>query len=258
MLLNESSSNVISLASLATEVPVPIESPTCAWFKAGASFVPSPVTATTAPFCWSSCTKRCLSVGRARDIIFKSITRSKASSSVRSANAVPVIRLRSVSSGFQSPICRAISVAVPGVSPVTILTSMPADWHFATAAGTSGRIGSEMATTPKKFRSFSATNATQSSGAWSSTILKAKPKVRIAIFWYPNNCSSTVERYSVASIRLPSSTTSLHFPNTISGAPFIYNTFFPMRGDCTNVAINLRSVEKVSWSNTPACSRNSK
>lgn len=50
ILLNESSSNVISLASLATEVPVPIDKPTCAWFRAGASFVPSPVTATTAPF----------------------------------------------------------------------------------------------------------------------------------------------------------------------------------------------------------------
>lgn len=63
ILLKESSSNVMSLASLATEVPVPIESPTCAWFNAGASFVPSPVTATTAPFCCNSCTRRCLSYG---------------------------------------------------------------------------------------------------------------------------------------------------------------------------------------------------
>ena len=47
--LKESSSSVISLASFATEVPDPIESPTCAWFRAGASFVPSPVTATTSP-----------------------------------------------------------------------------------------------------------------------------------------------------------------------------------------------------------------
>lgn len=89
MLLNESSSNVISLASLATEVPVPIESPTCAWFSAGASLVPSPVTATTAPFCCKSCTKRCLSVGRARDIILRSVTRSSASSSVSSAKQYP-------------------------------------------------------------------------------------------------------------------------------------------------------------------------
>ena len=49
ILLNESSSKVISLASFATEVPVPIDNPTLAWFRAGASFVPSPVTATICP-----------------------------------------------------------------------------------------------------------------------------------------------------------------------------------------------------------------
>ena len=183
ILLKESSSNVMSLASLATEVPVPIESPTCAWFNAGASFVPSPVTATTAPFCCNSCTRRCLSVGRARDIIFKSITRSNASSSVNSANAAPVMRFFSVFSGFHRPIWRAISVAVPGVSPVTIFTPIPADWHLATAAGTSGRIGSLMATTPRNDKSFSATNDTQSDASASSTILNAKPSVRMAIFW---------------------------------------------------------------------------
>ena len=54
ILLKESSNSVMSLASFATDVPVPIDNPTCAWFKAGASLVPSPVTATTAPFCCSS------------------------------------------------------------------------------------------------------------------------------------------------------------------------------------------------------------
>ena len=40
------------------------------------------------------------------------------------------MRLRSVSSAsFHSPIWRAISVAVAAVSPVTILTAMPADMH---------------------------------------------------------------------------------------------------------------------------------
>ena len=49
MLENELSMIVTSLASLALAVPSPIESPTCAFFRAGASFVPSPVTATTSP-----------------------------------------------------------------------------------------------------------------------------------------------------------------------------------------------------------------
>ena len=126
MLLNELSIIVMSLASLATEVPSPMERPTCAAFKAGASFVPSPVTATTAPFCCNNCTKRCLSVGRARHMIFKSKTRSKASWSLSASNAGPVIMFRSVSFAFHVPICRPISLAVPGVSPVTIFTSIPA------------------------------------------------------------------------------------------------------------------------------------
>ena len=41
---------VMSEASFATVVPSPIDSPTCAALRAGASFVPSPVTATTSPF----------------------------------------------------------------------------------------------------------------------------------------------------------------------------------------------------------------
>ena len=144
---------VISLASLATDVPSPIERPTCAAFNAGASFVPSPVTATTAPFCCSSCTRRCLSVGRARHMIFKSKTRSSASSSVNASKPGPVMMLRSVSLSVHVPICRPISFAVPGVSPVTILTSIPARRQLCTAAGTSARTGSEMATIPKYIKS---------------------------------------------------------------------------------------------------------
>ena len=47
ILPKESSSNVMSLASFATLVLEPSDRPTWAWFKAGASLVPSPVTATT-------------------------------------------------------------------------------------------------------------------------------------------------------------------------------------------------------------------
>ncbi len=46
--LKLSSKSMISHASLATYVPaIPIANPTSAFFRAGASFVPSPVTATT-------------------------------------------------------------------------------------------------------------------------------------------------------------------------------------------------------------------
>ena len=56
----------------------------------------------------------------------------------------------SVSLGVHNPTCFAISFAVPGVSPVTIFTLIPASIHSLTAAGTSLRTGSEMATIPKK------------------------------------------------------------------------------------------------------------
>ena len=113
---------VISEASLATEVPSPIERPTCAALRAGASLVPSPVTATTSPFCWSRFTKRALSSGRAREITRRSPMRSKSSASLIAANSTPVIWLRSVQVSSHKRIWRAISLAVPGVSPVTIFT----------------------------------------------------------------------------------------------------------------------------------------
>ena len=104
ILPKELSRIVMSLASLATEVPSPMERPTWAAFRAGASLVPSPVTATTAPFFCNNCTRRCLSVGRARHMIFRSSTRSSTSSSVSASKPGPVMMLRSVSSGFQVPI----------------------------------------------------------------------------------------------------------------------------------------------------------
>jgi len=55
---------IISAASLATYVPaIPIANPTSATFKAGASFVPSPVTATTCPFSIRPSTNAYLSCG---------------------------------------------------------------------------------------------------------------------------------------------------------------------------------------------------
>ena len=151
MLRNESSMSVMSLASLATLVPLPNDSPTWARFSAGASLVPSPVTATTSPRCCNRATSRCLSVGRARDITFRPFTICKASSSLNAANSAPVMYALSLTSNLSPltsiiPHCCAISIAVAVVSPVTIFTSMPACPHWRIAEGTSLRNGSLMAT----------------------------------------------------------------------------------------------------------------
>ena len=59
-----SSSKIMSHAAFATSVPAfLIANPTSAFFKAGASFVPSPVTATISPYSLRAATCRYLSSG---------------------------------------------------------------------------------------------------------------------------------------------------------------------------------------------------
>ena len=53
----------------------------------------------------------------------------------------------------------------------TTFTLMPADWHFATASGTSGRIGSLMAKMPEKVSPPSFTSSAGSVDAPSGTSL---------------------------------------------------------------------------------------
>mmetsp|Transcript_5083 Transcript_5083/g.18357 ORF Transcript_5083/g.18357 Transcript_5083/m.18357 type:complete len:227 (-) Transcript_5083:84-764(-) len=77
-----SSRMTMSLASLATSVPVlPMLRPTLDSLRAGASLVPSPVTATTSPCFFSSLTKISLSLGEdlARTCNFGSIGMSSSS-----------------------------------------------------------------------------------------------------------------------------------------------------------------------------------
>lgn len=59
-------------ASLATSVPaIPMAKPMSAFFRAGASFVPSPVTATMFPLSIRPATSAYLSSGRDLAMIFK-------------------------------------------------------------------------------------------------------------------------------------------------------------------------------------------
>ena len=52
--VSEPEIKVMSAASMATSVPVPIASPTSAWANAGASLIPSPTMPTRAPAACSS------------------------------------------------------------------------------------------------------------------------------------------------------------------------------------------------------------
>jgi hypothetical protein len=95
---------VMSEASMATSVPVPMAIPTSAWARAGASLMPSPTMATTRPSCCSRWTSRDLCSG------------------ITSARTRPI------------PTWRAIAAAVTRLSPVIITTSMPLLFKAATAA----------------------------------------------------------------------------------------------------------------------------
>ena len=146
-----SSKRTRSAASLATSVPlIPIAIPISACSNAGASFTPSPVIATICPLPCNKATMRILSAGCARAI---SISRSKAcdsSVSDRTASSSWVITV----SGCR-PIALAMACAVTGLSPVIIMIRMPAACANAIAAGTSGRGGSMIPTSPKNTKASS-------------------------------------------------------------------------------------------------------
>mmetsp|Transcript_24063 Transcript_24063/g.60481 ORF Transcript_24063/g.60481 Transcript_24063/m.60481 type:complete len:210 (+) Transcript_24063:54-683(+) len=149
MELKLSSKMTMSLASCATAVPaMPMLSPTSASLSAGASFVPSPVTATTSPISLSLCTSTSLSSGDALASTWTlgSILRWACGS--RDRNSPPSMALPFV----KMPASLAMLFAVMMLSPVTILTVIPAFWHFLTAAGTSLRTGSWMPKTPISVR----------------------------------------------------------------------------------------------------------
>ena len=82
-----SSARTMSAASFATSVPaIPIATPMSAFFSAGASFTPSPVTATTCPIRWSADTARSLCSGATRARIT-----SPRSASSRAGSPIPSI-----------------------------------------------------------------------------------------------------------------------------------------------------------------------
>ena len=171
--LKLSSIRVMAAASRATSVPaIPIANPTSAFLSAGASLVPSPVTATTLPLSLRPVTRAYLSSGldlartsKLSLILSNSSPLAMVStlSSVPSSSAFllvvgqgqtkvlhleqttpptnllksgPSMAMKSFPSSMM-PTSLAIALAVMMLSPVTIRTVMPAPWHFRMAPGTS-------------------------------------------------------------------------------------------------------------------------
>ena len=126
---------------------MPIAIPTSAFLRAGASFMPSPVTATTLPNSLSNLTTRIFTVG-----VLRAITQISGSFSLSCASVISSISLasRAILPAVISPSSSAMATAVMILSPVRIFTPTPALWQDLTASETSARSGSEIATKPSK------------------------------------------------------------------------------------------------------------
>mmetsp|Transcript_23640 Transcript_23640/g.33085 ORF Transcript_23640/g.33085 Transcript_23640/m.33085 type:complete len:225 (+) Transcript_23640:2-676(+) len=150
--LKLSSMRMISAADLATSVPmIPIANPTSACLREGASLVPSPVTATTSPSSPSRVTRMSLSSGEHLAIIWSFGINLSISSVESFLNFGPSMAIPSV----RIPHLRAMFLAVRMLSPVSILTVIPASLHCLTEAGTSGLRGSSIPTIPIRVKSVS-------------------------------------------------------------------------------------------------------
>ncbi|ANB11090.1 hypothetical protein AWJ20_3886 [Sugiyamaella lignohabitans] len=151
-----SSMRITSDASLATSVPaIPIEKPISASLSAGASLVPSPVTATVSSKDFRNLTSFRLSCGddlaRTRSLG----TTLLSSKGLSFRNSGPSMTISSsLLAEVKIPQSRAMARAVLILSPVTIRTTTPAVLQSATACLTPGRRGSLIPTRVKKVMSL--------------------------------------------------------------------------------------------------------
>mmetsp|Transcript_17841 Transcript_17841/g.35939 ORF Transcript_17841/g.35939 Transcript_17841/m.35939 type:complete len:284 (+) Transcript_17841:1828-2679(+) len=275
-----SSMMITSDAFFATSVPwMPMAKPTSAFLSAGASLVPSPVTATVwatpvAVEAWMPETSTCLSSG-----VDRASTRSAghtlsnssclmlpSPSVTRSRNVFPSRTASGPSWGVTMPHLDAIARAVSRLSPVTMRTVMPAFWHWAMASGTSSRRGSSIPTRPTHV-SCSSIFGSEISPAAAHEVCQSAGRVRWAMHSvrsprFANSemlCSIWVRIWAVRGISLPDSSTNLsQRAATISAAPLQYATALPS-ALLTMVVMRLRSDEKENtfrpgWS-SGCCSR---
>ncbi len=148
MVAKLSSLSTMLAASRVTSAPVsPMAMPISASLTAGASFTPSPVMTTTCPILFKALTISNLCWGR---ISAKTLVWAISSASFSGSTASSSLPITTLSPGLIMPNSMAIALAVAGLSPVSIFTSMPAWRHFARASYISLRGGSFIPISPAK------------------------------------------------------------------------------------------------------------
>mmetsp|Transcript_26689 Transcript_26689/g.62444 ORF Transcript_26689/g.62444 Transcript_26689/m.62444 type:complete len:205 (+) Transcript_26689:112-726(+) len=178
MLVKLSSARTMSEASLATSVPaMPMAMPMSACFKAGASLTPSPVMAAISSNDLRILTISCLCLGSVRENTAPSISlrsmifcsTSTLRSSESASNSCPVKEFSLwPPEGARIPSFWEMASAVVLLSPVIMMTLIPATRHASMAGLHSGRGGSRMPTMPTKVisDSISANFAGSARSAW--------------------------------------------------------------------------------------------
>jgi len=152
-----------SAASFATSVPEFMAIPASLRFNAGASSIPSPVIATTAPFRCKTSPILNLCSGE---------TRSN-SASLNCSRSAPVI-----DGPGMIPSSFALATAVSLWSPVIMMRTIPARLQYPIASYTSSRGGSVMPRSPTKIRSRSTVSGVSCSRSSSRNSRYATPMSR--------------------------------------------------------------------------------
>mmetsp|Transcript_31695 Transcript_31695/g.77776 ORF Transcript_31695/g.77776 Transcript_31695/m.77776 type:complete len:299 (+) Transcript_31695:38-934(+) len=261
-----SSITMMSAACCATCVPVfPIANPTSALLSAGASLVPSPVTATVCGVRIRDCcipeTRVSLSMGDERAST-RSVGQILSNWSIMISSPTPITCPLNVSPVMTSssftlemmPHFNAIDAAVLASSPVIMRTVIPADLHTLIASGTSGRMWSSMPMREMKVSLFSRPRSlgvceiggSSSKSRNATTRVRSPCDAKLAMWLSISRWVSVVKADTDPSgLRMES-----HLDTTKSAAPFVNmrNTFFCcLRTSVTQgttVLIIFRSEEK--------------
>mmetsp|Transcript_24656 Transcript_24656/g.68605 ORF Transcript_24656/g.68605 Transcript_24656/m.68605 type:complete len:214 (-) Transcript_24656:2096-2737(-) len=160
-----------------------------------------------------------------------------------------------VSEAVRMPACLAMLAPVVGLSPVSILTVMPARWQSSTAPGTSGLTGSSIPMSPTSTSPCSMSSSSMditedvalmsvgasSKNRWAMHSTR-RPPLSKGSFSFSRSASDS-------SAMLPSSISMpMQLARSTSGAPFTWNVP-PWRGPLFFIArlpISLRLLEKGS------------
>ena len=248
MVAKLSSASTMSDASLAASVPfMPMATPTSARLRAGASFTPSPVMATTWPSSCRALTRRSLCSGLARANTSTSMaTRRRAASSIMATSA-PVMAGLPTPMPSWAPMARAVSTW----SPVIILTRMPAWWHSPTARMASSRGGSMMPTSASSVKpdSMSASARLPLAGAarLQASASRRRPCAAVSV---------AMRRQKSTSIALSPwcSNWALHMSRMRSGAPLAKIHASPLLSRCQVAMKRCSDSNGIESSRGQACS----